>query len=62
VKNNPQPELIFNPDQPSEIVTQTDDEFLEVCSRADRGELCIESSEIVFGHNGWWKVRVRWPE
>jgi hypothetical protein len=57
-----QPELVFNPDQPSEIVTQTADEFLSVCQRADLGELSIESSETIFGHNGWWKVRVRWPE
>jgi hypothetical protein len=57
-----QPELVFNPDQPSEIVTQTADEFLSVCQRADQGELEIQSLETIHGRNSWWKVRVRWPE
>jgi hypothetical protein len=55
-----QPELTFEaPDQPRQIVTESSAAFFDLCDRADRGELVIESVARGDG-NGQWKVNVRY--
>lgn len=58
-----QPELSFEASapKPHQIVTQSGDEFLELCERADRGELVIESVSV--GRTpAEWVATVRYPE
>lgn len=57
---NPQPELDFNPERPSEIITRTSDEFQSVCSRSRAGEFVIEMLSMVTGSNSAWKIKVRY--
>ncbi len=57
-----EPELnLESPERPSFIVTTTDEEHRAVCEREKRGELKIEWSEIVGGHNSWWNFKIIWP-
>ena len=55
-----QPELGFDI-RPREITTDSREEFLALCDRAEAGELVIEGMKIGAG-NGQWICRVRWPK
>ncbi len=49
------------PGQPTEIVTETSEEFLALCDRQDRGELVIEAVSRGNG-NAQWVCEVRYPK
>ena len=54
-----QRELVFDPQHPAWILTDSEAEFFALCDRQDRGELRIESIERGRA-NGQWICRVRY--
>lgn len=47
--------------RPETIVTNTSEESLEVCQRAERGEFHIHSASVG-KRNAQWIYQISWPE